>query len=92
VLAGSILASPIVWLHYLVLLLVPVALSRPRFGWIWLAPALLWICPVRPAAPTWLTILVLAVGAAITASVVRRSSPRTGAPQSRTREVATAPA
>src|ERR671934_150181 len=63
-LAGSILASPIVWLHYLALLLVPVALSRPRFGWIWLAPALLWICPVRPAAPTWLTLLVLAVGGA----------------------------
>jgi alpha-1,2-mannosyltransferase len=84
VLAGSILASPIIWLHYLALLLVPVALSRPRFGLVWLAPVLLWVCPVRPAAPTWLTILVLAVGTAITVSVVRRG-PRS---QLRAREAA----
>ncbi len=36
---GACLAlSPIVWLHYFALLLVPVALARPRLGLIWLVP------------------------------------------------------
>ena len=84
VLAGSILFSPIVWLHYLALLIVPTALARPRYGAVWLLPALLWVCPVRPAEPTWLTVLVLAVLAAITASAVRRSSRPATAPPPRT--------
>ena len=37
--------SPIVWLHYLVVLLVPVAILRPRFSAIWLLPVLLWVSP-----------------------------------------------
>lgn len=41
----ALLVSPIVWSHYLVLLLVPVALARPRFSWLWLAPLPLWVCP-----------------------------------------------
>ena len=43
--AATLAVSPIVWLHYLVLLLVPVAVARPRFSAIWLLPALLWISP-----------------------------------------------
>ena len=39
--------SPIVWLHYLVLLLVPLAILRPRFSLLWLLPVLLWVSP-RP--------------------------------------------
>jgi alpha-1,2-mannosyltransferase len=45
--AATLAVSPIVWLHYLVLLLVPLAVLRPRFSWIWLLPALLWVSP-RP--------------------------------------------
>ena len=30
-------ATPIVWLHYLVLVLVPVALAYPTFSAVWLA-------------------------------------------------------
>ena len=36
---------PIVWLHYLVVLLVPLAIARPRFSAIWLLPILLWVSP-----------------------------------------------
>lgn len=45
--AATLALSPIVWLHYLVALLVPLAIARPRFTWIWLLPVVLWISP-RP--------------------------------------------
>ena len=40
--AATLALSPIVWLHYLVLLLVPLAIARPRFSVVWLLPILLW--------------------------------------------------
>ena len=44
-LAAALAFSPIVWLHYFVLLLVPIAIARRTFGTIWLIPALFWITP-----------------------------------------------
>jgi hypothetical protein len=44
-LAAALALSPIVWLHYFVLLLVPIALARRTFGAIWLVPALFWLTP-----------------------------------------------
>jgi hypothetical protein len=38
-----LIASPIVWMHYLVLLNVPLALYRARFGAAWLVPLTYWI-------------------------------------------------
>jgi Glycosyltransferase family 87 len=38
----GLLASPIVWMHYLVLLVVPIALYRPRFGVAWVVPLGYW--------------------------------------------------
>jgi hypothetical protein len=43
VIAVSLFATPILWPHYLVLLLVPVALARPSFSRLWLAPMCIWI-------------------------------------------------
>jgi hypothetical protein len=37
-LAAALAASPIVWSHYFLLLLVPLALTRPRFSLLWLVP------------------------------------------------------
>ena len=37
-LAAGIVATPILWLHYLVLLVVPIALARPRLSALWLVP------------------------------------------------------
>ena len=37
-LAAALAASPIVWIHYFVLLLVPLALTRPRLSVLWLVP------------------------------------------------------
>src|SRR5712691_2195476 len=38
VLAVSLAASPIVWVHYFLLLVVPIALARPRLSPLWFVP------------------------------------------------------
>lgn len=38
--AAALLLSPIVWLDYFAVTAIPLAVVRPRFGWIWLAPVL----------------------------------------------------
>jgi hypothetical protein len=42
---AGLLASPIVWLHYLVMLVVPLAIYRPRLSAAWLVPVLYWFLP-----------------------------------------------
>ena len=37
-LAAALAASPIVWVHYFLLLLIPLALSRPRLSPLWFVP------------------------------------------------------
>lgn len=37
-LAAALVMTPILWLHYLVLLFVPIALARPRLSALWFAP------------------------------------------------------
>jgi hypothetical protein len=37
-LAAALAASPIVWIHYFLLLLVPLALAQPRLSLLWLVP------------------------------------------------------
>lgn len=39
----SLLLTPILWPHYLVLLFVPVALARPLLSPIWIAPMAIWL-------------------------------------------------
>lgn len=48
-LLAALLLSPIVWLHYLVVLLVPMALVSRRLSPIWLVPCALWLA----AGGTW---------------------------------------
>ena len=70
---ASVLLSPIVWSHYLAVLLVPVALARPRFSRLWLLPLPLWVCPAVDAALPQ-KILYLGVGAAVIAVCARELS------------------
>jgi hypothetical protein len=53
--AATLALSPIVWLHYLVALLVPLAIARPRFSAIWLLPVVLWVSPKPGYAEGWAT-------------------------------------
>jgi hypothetical protein len=58
----ALLATPILWLHYLALLVVPIALARPRLSPLWFLPVLLWVTPHPEAAGvTWQIVLVLGV-------------------------------
>ena len=36
--AASLVLTPIVWLHYFAILIVPLAIARPRFDLTWLLP------------------------------------------------------
>jgi hypothetical protein len=43
--AACLAFSPVVWLHYLTLLIAPLGLLRPRFSLLWLLPIVLWMSP-----------------------------------------------
>jgi alpha-1,2-mannosyltransferase len=63
---GSLLVTPIVWLHYFLLLLVPIGLYRPRLSPLWFAPLLLWLTPsTHSHGVTWHIALALAVTALV---------------------------
>jgi alpha-1,2-mannosyltransferase len=47
VVAAALVLTPIMWLHYLVLLLLPIALARPRLS-------ALWLVPLAAVVPSWL--------------------------------------
>jgi hypothetical protein len=67
--AATLALSPIVWLHYLVLLLVPLAISRPRFSIVWLLPILLWSSP-RPGYAEGFQTFLPALAAVILVAVL----------------------
>src|SRR5262249_2164736 len=70
----SLLATPLVWLHYLVLLYVPIALYRPRLSGIWFVPLVLWATPGTQAnGATWRIALALGVVAVVAARTVLQS-------------------
>jgi len=67
-----VLASPLVWAHYFVLLLVPLALYRPRLSVAWLLPILMWPIPPRQPVHGWDEALAWGVAAACVAVALRR--------------------
>ena len=70
--AATLALSPIVWLHYLVLLLVPLAIARPRFSWIWLLPVLLWVSPKPGYAEGFATFMPGLAAAILLVALLRR--------------------
>jgi Glycosyltransferase family 87 len=64
----ALAASPIIWLHYFTLLLVPVAITRPRLSLPWFLPLALWACSGTGNGAPWQTILLLGVTAAVVAT------------------------
>jgi hypothetical protein len=40
---ASLVLTPIVWQHYILMLAPSLGLARPRFSWVWLVPTLLWL-------------------------------------------------
>lgn len=59
---ASLVATPLIWMHYLLLLFVPIALYRPRLSGLWFLPLLLWLTPTTHShGATWRIALALAV-------------------------------
>jgi hypothetical protein len=66
-------ASPLVWTHYFALLLVPLAIERPRFSWPWVLPLLIWLCPVSYKAVAWQELLAWAAVGTMVLSLSRKA-------------------
>jgi alpha-1,2-mannosyltransferase len=65
---ASLIATPLVWLHYLLLLYVPIAVYRPRLSGLWFVPLLLWATPTTHShGNTWQILVALAVVAWVAA-------------------------
>jgi alpha-1,2-mannosyltransferase len=65
--AAAILGSPILWLHYVLVLFVALAVVRPRFSAVWFVPVALWLVPTENPSSALdfalgLSLLLLLVG------------------------------
>jgi alpha-1,2-mannosyltransferase len=71
---ASVLTTPLLWLHYLLLLFVPIALYRPRLSGIWFLPLVLWATPTTHShGTTWRIVLALVVVAVVVVRTVGSS-------------------
>jgi hypothetical protein len=62
----SLVATPLLWMHYLLLLFVPIAFYRPRLSGLWFLPLLLWLTPTSNShGDTWRIVLALAIVAVV---------------------------
>jgi alpha-1,2-mannosyltransferase len=68
--AASLALTPIVWQHYLILLLVPLAIARPRLSALWFLPVLAWVAPREDNGAAWQTPVPLLVATAIVLAVL----------------------
>jgi alpha-1,2-mannosyltransferase len=76
---ASLVVSPLVWLHYLLLLYVPIALYRPRLSGLWFLPLLLWATPTTHShGATWRIALALFVVAVVAVRTVGESDQGVG--------------
>jgi len=79
-LAAGVLMTPIVWLHYLALVYVPIALWRRTLAAAWLVPLALWLTPYQETGgEAWRVAAGLAIGAAALALAVGRPGRRQAA-------------
>jgi alpha-1,2-mannosyltransferase len=81
VLAAALVLTPILWLHYLGLLLVPIALARPRLSALWLAPLAFTVFELLdwyrgwPRGDAEALLSVVAVTAVVFVGALMRTSP-----------------
>jgi alpha-1,2-mannosyltransferase len=73
---ACIFCTPIVWLHYFQLLVVPMAIVRPRLGALWFVPVAMWVLPVGYARQWEIALgLALVIASGVLILVARRISP-----------------
>jgi alpha-1,2-mannosyltransferase len=72
-LVSALLLSPIVWPHYFVLLLVPLALARPRLDPVWLLPLGWWAIRGQSEGVAWEIVVGLGLALALAALTISGS-------------------
>jgi hypothetical protein len=72
--AATFAFTPISWLHYFVLLAVPIALTTPTLAPIWVVPLAFWTLPMKSGGDLWRIALATGVTAFLI-SVAFRTSP-----------------
>jgi glycosyl transferase family 87 len=75
-LGAALALTPVAWLHFFVLLLVPMGIARPRFSAIWLLPILLWMCPRAGNGNELQTLLPAVVAAVLIGALLSRPAER----------------
>jgi alpha-1,2-mannosyltransferase len=73
--AAAFLLSPIIWTHYLALLLVPIAITRRTLTPLWFVPLAMWATPGQSDGQAWRVGLGLSVWAVVLAGSWRPSWP-----------------
>lgn len=73
------LASPVLWMHYFALILVPLAIVRPRLDRAWALPIVLIACGSR-STQAWQIVLVMAIIGVMVAWILRTGSEPDAAP------------
>jgi hypothetical protein len=68
--AMVLVATPVTWAHYFALLIVPLALLRPRLSPVWAFPVVLSVCP-SGGPETWQLVLALLMITALVAAALR---------------------
>ena len=74
-LAATLALAPVVWMHYLVLLCVAIAVVSPALTPLWALPLALWISSREGPAHLWQNAFVLAVVAAVLVAAYRAATP-----------------
>ena len=65
--AATLLLTPILWPNYLVIMLAPLGVLRPRFGLVWVLPVIL-VAQAAYNPPVWEMVVFLATIAVVTVS------------------------
>ena len=68
--AAILLSTSVVWLHYFVLLIVPLALTRPRLSPAWALPMLMWVCLPTDLPQTWQIMVALGTTLGVVAATL----------------------
>jgi hypothetical protein len=73
-----LVASPLLWNHYFALLIVPLAVLRPRMSREWLLPLVLWVCPGGVQEAEWQAFLLLPITGVLTCALMRPGTSTAG--------------
>jgi hypothetical protein len=74
--AAAFLFSPIVWTHYLALLVVPIAITRRTLTPLWFVPLAMWATPGQSDGHAWQVVLGMSVWVVVLAASLRPAWPR----------------